>query len=267
MRIGFAFCATGATHEEIVAFGTAARQATQKMFAGDLHIVVLILSDGPKVSERFADCVIHASPTLFEKPELTLLRLGSSMTGLDHLVISRFGGRFQPVHLHTLLPHHLASRAGASIPQYRYSNEDTVPDSMGDLAHAFECHLLSSRVHSQITDLQPDVFLFSKKTVDELLRETWYSSRTGFALECSAILLARTIPVTSPELALSPYEHQPHPYQQQEACERLRLLSRRFGGLGRDGTQREFELFCRGYRWHSKADNITRYTEEVLQRL
>lgn len=267
MRIGFAFCAEGAAHEEIVRFIATARREAAVVFSGDLQIVVLILSDGPPGTEQFADCVIHAHPSFFDKPELALLRMGSSMARLDHLVISRFGGRFNPAHLSALLPTHLTSRAGASIPQYHYSGEESVPVTIGDLAHDFECYLLASRVNrNDITDLQPDVFLFSRPTVDELLRQDWRSSRTGFALECSAIILASTIAVAVPTLTLSSYEHKPHPYDQRHARERLRLLAQKFGGLGGESTKRKFDAFCRVYRGRSQSDLITCYIEEVLNK-
>jgi len=267
MRIGFAFCAEGAAHEEILAFCAAARQEAAAVFSGDLQIVVLILSNDPPPRERFADCVIHAHPSFFDKPELTLLRMGSSIAKLDHLVISRFGGRFNPTHLRELLPNHLASRAGASIPQYHYRGETEMLVTIGDLAHDFECYLLASRVgRNDNLDLQPDVFLFSRPTVDELLRQDWRSSRTGFALECSAIILASTMAVTAPTLTLSPYEHKPYPYDQRNARERLRLLAQKFGGLGGESTKRKFDAFCGTYRGRSQSDLITRYTEEVLNK-
>lgn len=268
MRIGFAFCAEGVAHEAIVRFVNTARQEAAAVFSGDLQIVVLIISDDPQETARLADCVIHARPSCFDKPELTLLRMGSSMARLDHLVISRFGGRFHPTHLRELLPLHLDPRAGASIPQYHYRDEETVPATIGDLAHDFECRLLGSCVgRTDNLDLQPDVFLFSRPTVDELLRREWLSSRTGFALECSAILLGNDIRVETPTLALSPHDHRPYPYEPRDACERLRLIARKFGGLGKDAMRSQFETFCNLRRRYYPYDLMTRYSEEVLQKV
>lgn len=271
MRIGFAFCAEGVAHEEIVRFVNAARWVATEVFSGDIEVIVLILSDEPLPTELCAplvDCLIHARPSLITKPELALLRFGSSCADLDHLVISRFGGRFYPTHLRKLLPHHLHSRAGASIPQYRYQDEESAPATIGDLAHDFECHLLGSCIgRTDKLDLQPDVFLFSRQTVDELLRRQWLSSQTGFALECSAFLLSNDIRVETPTLALSPHDHRPYPYDPRAACERLRLLARKFGGLGKDAMRNRFETFCNLRQRYYQYDLTTRYSEEVLQKV
>lgn len=268
-RIGFAFYAKGMAHEEIVHFVNAARQEAAAVLSGDLEVIVLILSNDPQPTELLTplvDCLTRAKPSLIKKPELTLLRLVSSFADLDHLVICRFGGRFHPVHLRELLPHHLNSRADASIPQYHYRDEETVPATIGDLAHDFECHLLGSCVgRNDKLDLQPDVFLFSRPTVDKLLREQWLSSQTGFALECSAILLGNDIHIEMPTLTLSP--HSPYPYEQRAACERLQLLARRFGGLGKDAMCDRFETFCKRRQRYYPYDITTFYNEAVLQKV